>query len=405
MELTHVVFTIGGIPLFASRVFITALAAALPARFAPDVFPALPAWVTADRTLFVLLVLALVENRITKSSAVAGLLARLDPAVKTFAAFLFIGVALAAGGLAATDSVLVMVAVVGVSLLLAAVAAAGVWWVARLRNRVLEVLVELDEDDELGVRRLLSWAEDGWAGLGMVFLVFFPMAALALSGLCVAGLLIVERVLKAREERSKAPCAHCGRPNYRTAVQCLQCRRALAQPRRMGVFGQATAELVTDLDEHRLRLMTRRRCIACATRLPKKSVRQICPGCGTQSFHSPAWAERYMEHLRAKLPRTLAVLLAFGLVPFLGLIPGIIYYRLSLISGINTYIPGGVGCMARWGVRFVTFLLLAFQWVPAIGAATLPLMCCVNYWIYGKVLERELATHLHVRPQPAMAPT
>ena len=43
-----------------------------------------------------------------------------------------------------------------------------------------------DEDDDLGVRGLLSWLEDGWVVVGLIVLVVYPIVMLLLLGV-VAG--------------------------------------------------------------------------------------------------------------------------------------------------------------------------------------------------------------------------
>jgi hypothetical protein len=146
---------------------------------------------------------------------------------------------------------------------------------------------------------------------------------------------------------------------------------------------------VEDAAVHQLRLLAKKRCPACATPLPEKSVRQSCAGCGEVVFDSPATAERYVLRLNRRLGKTLAIATAMSAVPFLGIVPGVIYYRLSLLAGLRDYIPRGRGMLVRWFVRIVSLLLLAFQWLPFFGALSLPAMCLLNYMVYRSVFRSE----------------
>ena len=53
----------------------------------------------------------------------------------------------------------------------------------------------------------------------------------------------------------------------------------------------------------------------------------------------------------------------------LGVIPGVIYYRLAIVAPFRRYIPPGRGFLLRWGVRLAVVVLVAFQWVPVAGGS------------------------------------
>ena len=71
-----------------------------------------------------------------------------------------------------------------------------------------------------------------------------------------------------------------------------------------------------------------------------------------------------------------------GLIPVLGVIPGVIYYRLSIVAPFRRYIPPGRGFLLRWGVRLAVLALVAFQWVPVAGGLAVPAMALLNYLAY-----------------------
>ena len=75
-------------------------------------------------------------------------------------------------------------------------------------------------------------------------------------------------------------------------------------------------------------------------------------------------------------------------MPLLGLIPGIVYYRLSLLGGLRRYLPTGASIVTRWTVRLLNLVLIALQWIPFVGAAMLPLLCITNFALYRRALRR-----------------
>ena len=94
-----------------------------------------------------------------------------------------------------------------------------------------------------------------------------------------------------------------------------------------------------------------------------------------------------------------AVLFALGFIPVVGLIPGIIHYRLVLVAPYRRYLPRRTTLLLRWGVRLVSLGLIAFQWVPVIGGLSIPAMALLNHTVYrNRFLE---LTHRTQHPAPA----
>ena len=89
------------------------------------------------------------------------------------------------------------------------------------------------------------------------------------------------------------------------------------------------------------------------------------------------------------MPRTLITCLGLSFIPVLGLIPGIIYYKVNLLSSLRCYIPRATGCLTRWVTRLFTLLLICLQPVPILGMFTLPLMALTSYLLYRSALRRE----------------
>ena len=404
MNLGQYALTLGAVPFFASRLFLTSFLLALFARLAKDGRLAfldnlgpldvdllfdLPEWMIHPTTLYVLAVLAVLESLKEKSGGIRSFFEMIDAPTKSFGSAVVNSGVRVKAGLGGAAAAGFYTAGLGPETFWAVVPAGLVWALASMRQRVYEFLDELDPEDDLGVQSLLSWAEDGWVAVGVFMLVIFPAIALVIAGLTALGLVLVDWRLKVREESLKVPCPACDGSNHPSALQCATCKRALPDVRKIGFWGQPKKDRVDDADLHRLRLLAKKRCPQCATPLPEKSVRQTCAGCQAEVFESAAVAEAYVQRLNRRLPRTLLWAALLSAVPFLGIVPGIIYYRLSLIAGLRDYIPRGRNMLVRWFLRIVSLLLLAFQWLPLFGALSLPAMCLLNFLVYRSTFRSE----------------
>ncbi len=152
------------------------------------------------------------------------------------------------------------------------------------------------------------------------------------------------------------------------------------------MFGQPARRIADDPARQRFRLTARKRCPECATRLRARAVQQRCTLCKTITFASRAEFERYLDELQARLPRTLLVSLALSAIPVLGVVPGVVYYRLTLVSGVRGFVPPLSGCATRLVVRVVEWGLIALQPIPILGAFVVPLMCFATYRIYRRAV-------------------
>jgi hypothetical protein len=90
------------------------------------------------------------------------------------------------------------------------------------------------------------------------------------------------------------------------------------------------------------------------------------------------------------VPLACVVCFVLGLIPVLGVIPGVIYYRLTIVAPFRRYIPAGRGFVLRWGVRLAVVVLVAFQWVPVAGGLAVPIMALISYGAY-RTAYRKLA--------------
>ena len=411
MNLPAILYTLSSVPIFASRPFLAAFVTALLARFGTElpwigdhsIVVALsqsPAWFQSTTCIVVLGFWAVLEVLSAKSPEIRQVLEQVDGFVKAGVAML-VAFALIDADTAKTIGA-IQKAGFSLETLWALFVGGATWLAAGLRSKVVALVIDADEHDDVGLQSLLAWAENSWTVLGLLFLVLFPLAALALSALTTLAIWWARKRAVEREERSKVPCAGCATPLRPHATCCHVCSRAVDAPRAVGVFGQPKEGAASDKARHAFDLVARKRCPQCASRLPKAAVRQACPTCQKVTFATPEEFERYLAVLAARLPKTLLICLGFGAIPLLGVIPGVIYYRLNLVAGLRGYIPPLRGCTTKWVVRLIHFAVIALQPIPLVGAIVLPFMCWSTYAIYRRSLSGRAREDLAVgEPQVA----
>ena len=294
------------------------------------------------------------------------------------AALTFLGV------LGASDRALVQ-GVVGeagpIEYLPALAVGAGTFLASKARGVVMGPLGEADEDDDLGLQGILRWVEDLWGGLGPVALILLPLLTLALFGVALVMLLLAGRYVESREEAKKVPCTNCGQLIYASAPACPHCKAPNKEPRAVGLLG-GTKDVLADPATHPYRLVAVKRCPVCATRLKRRTVRQTCEACGSTVMDDPRFAQQYIAFIDRRVPLVCVVCFVLGLIPVLGVIPAVIFYRLEIVAPFRRYIPPGRNFLLRWGIRLVSLVLVAFQWVPLLGGLLLPALALINYGAY-----------------------
>ncbi len=381
---------LGSIGVFASRAFLPSFVTAMLLRFGPQVpwlahagllseARGVPTWFTSDASLIILGLLAGLELVAERSPEARAFLDEVRGSIKAGAAALtYLGV------LNATDRAAIgpMFREAGSSDFLPVMAvAAGTYFAARARGAIVGPLVDADEDDDLGLQKLLRWCGDLWGALGPVALIVFPLLTIIGFGLAVVILMLIERRVESREERTKVPCAHCGQSIHASALACPVCHSAVKEPRSIGPLGKAQ-EAPADIAVLPYRLVAVKRCPVCATRFERRAVKQTCRACGHRLMEDPGFAGAYVASIDRRVPPVCVACFLLGLIPVLGLIPGVIFYRLAIVAPFRRYIPPGHGFVLRRGVRVASLALVAFQWVPLAGALAVPAMALINYAAY-----------------------
>lgn len=380
----------GAIGLFSSRIFLPAFLTALLLRFGPDI-PIIhhlgllgplqhgqPTWFTSDAALIVLGVLSLVEFLAQKNPEARQLLQEFDVYLKAaLAALTTLGV------MRATDVKFVQDTMqhAGVAAdLWPLLVALGTYRVATVRKTVATEV--FDHLDGTGLDHLINWLEDAWVVFGTWLLVLFPILMLILLGIGIGVLFLIRKRLEVLEEQRKVPCTGCGVPIYPCAIACPTCRHGVAQPVAVGFLGASEPYPTDDLANHPYRLVSKRRCLVCAARrLPRRPF-EPCPACGNTAMSDPQFTQAYMEYVGRRLPVVLGVSFLMSLVPIVGLIVGVIYYRMELVLPFSQYLPLGKRFLLRWGIRLLFIVLILFQIVPVIGGFVVPLMAYISFTAY-----------------------
>ncbi|GAC1469189.1 MAG: hypothetical protein NVSMB9_12720 [Isosphaeraceae bacterium] len=387
---------IGSVGVFASRAFLPAFVTALLLRFGPHVswlahagllsrVRDVPTWFTSDAALIVLGLLAALELIAERFPEAAVFLDQVHDLLKTGMAILtYLGV-LGATERAAVGQVIEHASLFDYLPILAV--GSGVYLASKARGAVVGTFVEADEDDDLGFQGLLRWVEDAWGTLGPVALIVFPLLTLAVFGLAVVILIWIERKVEALGERTKVPCVHCGKSIHASAPACPSCHEPTNEPRDIGLLGESKAR-AADIASLPYELTSVKRCPVCATRFGSRTVKQTCEACGHRLMDDPGFARSYIAFIDRRVPLVCVVCFVLGLVPILGVIPGVIYYRLAIVAPFRRYIPPGRGFLLRWGVRLVVVILVAFQWLPVAGGLVMPSMALIQYAAYRRAFTK-----------------
>jgi hypothetical protein len=400
MDLTSLLYLTGASGFFTSRAFIPAFCTAVFLRYG-QYFPMLgemefvkatgaePTWFTSNFTILALGLLAIVEVGATKIPEAQELLDEVHKYTKSGVA------ALAAMGVLSSRDVGFVESTISqagtLDVIVSGTLAAVVFFFNTLRSGILNMLAMADPDDDLGLRTLISWFEDLWSSFGIFLLIVYPFFILGVLGIVIGLLFAARKWAEYKEERSKVPCTTCKEPIYACAISCPKCHSLREHPKDVGFFGQTLDRPAQPGFAHELRLMTRRRCPKCATRIEQRGLPQTCPACKNTILGKPEEQDAYIGNVRQRLPKVLGITFIMSLVPVIGIIPGIIYYRIQLLAPFRSYIPASRGLALRWIVRLVFLLLITLQLIPGLGGFMVPLMALISYSLYSGYFQHMLA--------------
>lgn len=414
-SLATVLAGVNSIGLFASRAFVSAFAVAAVLKWGPDIglinntgllkhVHSVPSWFTHDATVTILGLLALLEIAANKSADARAVLNEVDSYLKSGSSFL---TTLATSGIITAQDKEVIEEIISFSwqepvraglgegalgFVVALFTAGGVYVTCQVRSRLLGVLSEADPDDDTMIGGLLSWLEDLWAFFGTLLLILFPIVMLVITGMIFTCIALLQWRAKRREEKSKVPCASCGKEMYRHAVACPSCRAANPAIHAIGWLGQSKDKLAKDPEAQPVRLTQKQRCPACAANLEPRQMRQRCPACGYELFESEDDSKAYLAALDQRYPKVLVVTALLSLIPIVGLIPAIMVYRLRLIAPLRRYLSLARRVPLGVGLKLLFFVLIWVQVIPGVGALAVPLMASISYGTHRRSFTGQLAS-------------
>jgi Zn finger protein HypA/HybF involved in hydrogenase expression len=400
MDLTTLLYLTGSSGFFSSRAFIPAFFTAVFLRYG-QYFPMLgdlefiqatgaePTWFTHNLTIMGLGLLAMLEVGATKIPEAQEALDSVHNYAKSGLA------AVTAMGILSTKDIAFIEETISQAGVFDMVASGGlavaVFFFSSLRSGFMEMLAMSDPDDALGIRGLISWFEDLWSSFGLFLLILYPIFILILLGIVLGLLFLARKYAEYREARSRVSCPTCQELVYACAPTCPKCHSPQSNLKDVGFFGQTVDRPALEGLDHEFRLISKRRCPKCATRVTERKLPQNCPTCKNAILSDPGQQQAYISQVRARLPMVLGVTFVLSLIPVLGIIPGIIYYRIQLIAPFRAYIPGGKGLMLRWLVKLIFILLIALQLVPGLGGFMVPAMALISYGLYSSYFSSMLS--------------
>lgn len=270
-------------------------------------------------------------------------------------------------------------------------------------------LFEWIDDLELdGLSRAVAWLEDAWVVVAMVLLFVMPLVTLLLSAVVLALLSVLSRWLEGRARAQQRPCPSCGAPVYRQGLHCAGCGSSNASTCDVGWFGLPTERPAGERELHQTKLLRNGKCPRCAATLARRVGTQQCRDCGTGIFEDEESIEAYAATTTGTVELSvLAVVFGLGLIPVLGAIPAIVFYRSKLVAPYRRYLPAWQSLGLRTLARVLSFLLLLVQWVPVVGWASLPAMAWVNHRLHRAAFVRTARVGARQRrtlERPAGAP-
>lgn len=394
MTVSYFVHSLGSIGVFPSRAFLPAFVTALLLRFG-DSIPLVahaglssnieaPPWFVCNASLIILGLLSCLECWATKNSDVRQILDQFDGWVKPGMAFLT-----TLGVVSVRDAEIVReIQQAGLADGLSGVMAAGaVYFFTSARRSLYDLLTDMDPHDSLGLQRLFSWTEETWVVLGAVVLFVFPIVMVLLTATVFGLLYLWQKSVERWEESHRIACDFCGGAIYHCAAACPACGAPNGQACSVSWLGQPKADRPADPAHHALHLIAVGRCPSCATRLRQRRPRQACECCGGDALADDAQLDAYLRLVQARLPRTLLICFGLGLVPIVGVVPAIVFYRFQLVNPLRRYVPFGSALLAKWLARFACLVVLSVQWIPLVGGASLPIMASINHAIYRRALQ------------------
>jgi hypothetical protein len=265
------------------------------------------------------------------------------------------------------------------------------WLLTAIRSSILRFLIEADHDDTMGVRRFIGRLEGLLGIFGPLVFIILPVIAVSFVGIAFGIMGLLKWRVRQVEKRHEQPCPNCQHNNHMSAPHCGNCNATLTNVRDVGFMGLSKMA-VPALEEklHLQRLLQANRCSYCAGKSSNQGISSHCKTCDRMLFANKEAVDIYLKNVRKKLPITFLVTSACGFFPIIGLIPGIIFYRLYLISNLKVYVHSGSGFFIRILLRIFFLILILWNMTPFFGFVSIPIMAFANYVMYSQSIRNQL---------------
>lgn len=404
MDISSLLYSFGLSGLFSSRAFLPAFATSFAIRYSEflDKIPGLdigkfeflqnlatnPPWFAHDIVFTTLGILAALELVADKSPEVRQLM-------DEFMGYAKAGLSAATtfGVMGASDAQAVegIISQAGfLDIVPAALMGGLTYFFSSVRLGVMNILTEGDEDDELGIRGVISWFEELWTSWGILIFIALPFLMTGVIAGVMGILFLIQKRYESKMEKAKVSCGSCGERIHSFATGCHHCKAPVKNPRVLGFLGRLTEESHSDIDLQRLRLLALKRSPLSGEKVKDKGVDVVCSEDGVQLLGDRELTRRYISRVSGRLPKVLIISALWSLLPGIGLIFGVIYYRFQLVGPFRRYLSFGQGFLAKWLIRFLLLLLVALQLVPGAGAIAIPLMATINFVFYRRAFLKAL---------------
>ncbi len=402
MNLNSLLYSLGLSGLFSSRIFLPAFVTALFMKYGHS-WPFLnnieflaemaqkasnhPTWFTSGGMITALGVLSVLEFVADKSPEARELMDDFAVYAKTGLSGL---TTLGVMNTADADFAGSVLQQAGILEVLPAFLSAGATFVgATVRGDVFGVLTEADPDDTVKIRGFVSWVEDFIVVFGIRYLFYAPLAAFLVILAFFGALHLLRKYHESKLEDAKVPCGKCGEKIHSFATGCHHCGAIFENPNIIGFLGGIKPEKEPSIEAQKLRLMRLKRSPLSGERFEGKGVELKCEMDGTTAFSDAALTQAYIKSVSEKLPKVLLISALLGIVPVLGLIAGVIYYRLRLVAPFRRYLTFGQSFLTKWLLRIILLALVILQ-VSFGGIVAVPLMALLNFLFYRSAFTKAL---------------
>jgi len=293
MNITALILSLASIGPFTSRAFIPAFITSLILRYGHNIwflqnqeFVKLaensPTWFTHGGVVIALGIISTLEIVATKNEDIREIMEMFISKIKPITA-----ICTSFGILSISDTALIETiqnnietAGYSVATIVGLLTGFGVFFVVSIRSEIMNFLCEIDPEDNLYIRFFLSWLEDAFCIIIPILIFLLPTIIIGISLLFfIIVLYLLKKYLEKKDEQSKSECPNCKSLNYKVAISCFHCSHTLETPNDIGFLGGAKKTIVSNIENHQLKLIEKKRCSVCGNHLKKRKVIQECSKC------------------------------------------------------------------------------------------------------------------------------